>query len=379
MDPVVISLSETAQLVLGAEHLGLLAVTALVAGGLGFGLGRRGRPALEVDDDVDLLETSAESAPAAVQGSAPAADKDTGNRRGFFAGFARSRAALADQLARWTGAAADLPALDELEEVLIAADVGVRTSMEIVEGLRSRSQRDTTGEQLQAMLREEVRRRIGAPAGLAEKPSDGPLVLLVVGVNGSGKTTTIGKLAARYERAGHSVVLAAGDTFRAGAIEQLKVWGERAGVPVIAQQAGADPAAVIFDALKAAEARGADIVICDTAGRLQAQTALMDELAKVVRVMKKAVPSAPHEVLLVLDGTIGQNALSQAKVFKDVVGVTGVALTKLDGTAKGGVVVAVRSETGLPVKLVGLGEGMDDLRDFDPDAFVDALLGAPEA
>jgi fused signal recognition particle receptor len=379
MDPLVISLSETAQLVLGAEHLGILALVALVSGGIGFGFGRRGRPGLDLDEGLDELESAQGSEPLAVQQTAPKDTKGSANKSGFFAGFARSRAALADQLARWTGAAADLPALDELEEVLISADVGVRTSMEIVEGLRSRSQRDTTGEQLQAMLRDEVRRRIGEPEGLAQKPSDGPLVLLVVGVNGSGKTTTIGKLAARYQRAGHSVVLAAGDTFRAGAIEQLKVWGGRAGVPVIAQQSGADPAAVIFDALKAAEARGADIVICDTAGRLQAQTALMDELAKVVRVMKKAVPSAPHEVLLVLDGTIGQNALSQAKVFKDVVGVTGVALTKLDGTAKGGVVVAVRSETGLPIKLVGLGEGMDDLRDFDPDAFVDALLGTPEA
>jgi len=379
MDPLVISLSETFQLVLGAEHLGLLGATALVAGGLGFVLGRQGRPAMDLDDGLDELEAGTDSAPVSTARPAASKPKADGAKKGFFSGFARSRAALADQLARWTGAGADLPALDELEEVLISADVGVRTSMEIVESLRTQSNRDTTGEQLQAMLRGEVRRRIGTSEPLASKPTDGPLVLLVVGVNGSGKTTTIGKLAARYQREGHSVMLAAGDTFRAGAIEQLKVWGERAGVQVVAQQAGADPAAVIFDALKAAEARGADIVICDTAGRLQAQTALMDELAKVVRVMKKAVPTAPHEVLLVLDGTIGQNALSQAKIFKEVVGVTGVALTKLDGTAKGGVVVAVRSETSLPVKLVGLGEGMDDLRDFDPDAFVEALLGAPEA
>jgi len=375
MDPIVISLSETFQLALGQEHLGLLGVTALLAGGLGFVLGRQGRPEIDLDDGIDELKLAEPKA----TGKAPSAPRPDTKESGFLSGFARSRAALADQLARWTGAAADLPALDELEEVLISADVGVRTSMDIVESLRKSSTRETTGEELQAMLRREVRSRIGAAAKIADKPADGPLVILVVGVNGSGKTTTIGKLAARYQRAGHSVVLAAGDTFRAGAIEQLKVWGNRAGVPVVAQQAGADPAAVIFDALKAAEARGADIVICDTAGRLQAQTALMDELAKVVRVMKKAVPTAPHEVLLVLDGTIGQNALSQAKTFKEVVGVTGVALTKLDGTAKGGVVVAVRSETDLPVKLVGLGEGMDDLRDFDPDAFVEALLGTDDA
>ena len=232
---------------------------------------------------------------------------------------------------------------------------------------------------MRAGLVHELKKRVGAPASISGPPDAGPLVILVVGVNGSGKTTTIGKLAARYARSGKKVMLAAGDTFRAGAIEQLKVWGERANVPVVAQQEGADPAAVIFDALQSAVARNYDVVICDTAGRLQAQSSLMEELGKVVRVMKKAIPAAPHEVLLVLDGTIGQNALSQARSFKEVVGVTGVALTKLDGTAKGGVVVAVRSETGLPVKLVGLGEGIDDLRDFEPDAFVDALVGAPPA
>jgi len=170
-------------------------------------------------------------------------------------------------------------------------------------------------------------------------------------------------------------MLAAGDTFRAGAIEQLKVWGQRAEVPVVAHQEGGDPAAVIFDATQAAVARGVDVLICDTAGRLQAQQPLMDELGKVVRVMRKALPDAPHEVLLVLDATIGQNAIAQATVFKEVVGVTGVALTKLDGTAKGGVVVAVGERLGIPVKLVGLGEGIDDLRDFHAEAFVDALLG----
>jgi fused signal recognition particle receptor len=196
-----------------------------------------------------------------------------------------------------------------------------------------------------------------------------------VGVNGSGKTTTIGKLAARYRAAGQSVLLGAGDTFRAGAIEQLRIWAERTGAGIVAHQEGADPSAVLFDTVQAGISRGVDVVICDTAGRLQAQKPLMDELGKVVRVMRKALPTAPHEVLLVLDSTIGQNALSQARVFKEVVGVTGVALTKLDGTARGGVVVAVREELGIPVKLVGLGERVDDLRDFDAPAFVDGLLG----
>lgn len=385
MDPLVITVSETLQVVLGPEHLGLIGVASAISAIAGWALGRRTAPRLLLDDDEasELLEADAPKSP----GQKGSGSKASGHppksgaaqRSGFMAGFARSRAALAEQLSKWAGGGTEIPELDDLEEILISADVGVRTSMEIVEGLRSAATKDTTGAELRALLAVEVRRRVGAAAPIVDPPKDGPLVILVVGVNGSGKTTTIGKLAARYARSGQSVMLAAGDTFRAGAIEQLKVWGTRAEVPVIAQQAGSDPAAVIFDALQAARARGVDVLICDTAGRLQAQSALMDELAKVVRVMKKAVPDAPHEVLLVLDGTIGQNALSQAKTFKEVVGVTGVALTKLDGTAKGGVVVAVRSETGLPVKLVGLGEGIDDLRDFDPDAFVDALLGTDDA
>ena len=241
-------------------------------------------------------------------------------------------------------------------------------------GRMRRRRRRRLPDALRDALRSELLARIAADANLAQVDS-GPLVILVVGVNGSGKTTTIGKLAARYVRAGNKVMLAAGDTFRAGAIEQLKVWGQRAEVPVVAHQEGGDPAAVIFDATQAAVARGVDVLICDTAGRLQAQQPLMDELGKVVRVMRKALPDAPHEVLLVLDATIGQNAIAQATVFKEVVGVTGVALTKLDGTAKGGVVVAVGERLGIPVKLVGLGEGIDDLRDFHAEAFVDALLG----
>ncbi len=305
----------------------------------------------------------------------PARGRSTGGQDGFFAGFARSRGALFARL-RGVADAEGKARLELLEEALVASDVGIRPAMELVEVVRKKGKgADLAG--LRAILRTELLTRIG-PSVPIVRQAEGPTVILVVGVNGSGKTTTIGKLAARYKREGRSVLLAAGDTFRAGAIEQLKVWGERAGVPVVAHQEGADPAAVIFDGIQAGLARGADVIICDTAGRLQAQSALMDELAKVQRVMRKAVPTAPHEVLLVLDGTIGQNALSQARVFKDVVGVTGVALTKLDGTAKGGVVCAVGWELGIPVKLVGLGEGMDDLRDFDPESFVDALLGTAE-
>ena len=268
----------------------------------------------------------------------------------------------------------DESAWELLEEALLRADVGARTSLQLVAALRKGATAETPPGELRARLEGMVRERlVRRSAALATVPS-GPLVILVVGVNGSGKTTTIGKLAARYRAAGKSVILAAGDTFRAGAIEQLKVWGERAGVPVIAHQEGADPAAVCHDAVQGGLSRNVDVVICDTAGRLQAHAAVMDVLAKVRRVIGKVIPGAPHETLLVLDGTMGQNALSQARIFSEIAGVTGIVLTKLDGTAKGGVVVAINEELGLPVKLVGLGEKIDDLRDFEPTAFVAALF-----
>ena len=306
----------------------------------------------------------------------PRPDRTGGSGGGwFFSGLSRSRSVLSDSLSRaFGGKTLDDSALEPLEEALIMADVGVRTAGELVDTLRQQARKGAAPSALRGLLRAEMRKRIGDRVPL-KTTDDAPLVILVVGVNGSGKTTTIGKLAARLQREGKKVLLAAGDTFRAGAIEQLKVWGERAQVPVVAQQEGADPAAVIFDALTSGKARGMDVIICDTAGRLQAHKPLMDELSKVHRIIDRAIPGAPHEVLLVLDATIGQNALSQARVFKEATGVTGVVLTKLDGTAKGGVVLAVRDEIGVPVKLVGLGEGVDDLRDFDPDAFVDALLG----
>ena len=219
----------------------------------------------------------------------------------------------------------------------------------------------------------EILERVEAPLAIAD--TDGPYVILVIGVNGAGKTTTIGKLAARLKADGRSVMIAAGDTFRAAAVEQLQVWGGRADVPVVAQQPGADSASVIYDALEAARARGIDILIADTAGRLHTRVGLMDELRKVRRVMGKLDASAPHEVLLVLDAGTGQNALTQAVQFHDAVGVTGIALTKLDGTAKGGIIFAIAQQLGLPIRLIGVGEGVDDLRDFDAKTFVAAIVG----
>ncbi|MGB0639088.1 MAG: signal recognition particle-docking protein FtsY [Myxococcota bacterium] len=294
---------------------------------------------------------------------------------GFWAGLGRTRNALSAGIGRaFGGGGSEDERFQILEDVLVASDVGVKTSMDIVESLRAEAGNHTDANSLRASLRQELVSRLGdsQTVAVADKA---PTVILMVGVNGSGKTTTIGKLAHRYTSQGKKVLLAAGDTFRAGAIEQLKVWGERVGVPVVAHQEGSDPAAVLFDGIEAGVARGMDVVICDTAGRLQAHGQLMDELGKILRVMGKALPGCPHEVLLVLDATIGQNAVSQARAFKDVVGVTGVVLTKLDGTARGGVVVAVRTEMGLPVKLIGLGEGMDDLKDFNTESFVDALIG----
>ncbi len=295
----------------------------------------------------------------------------------FLSGLGRTRSALSAALSGiFTGSDGAASRREAIEEALIGADVGVKTAMALVEALDDEATSDEAALRLQ--LRDVLLDRLQSDHALATR-DDKPLVILVVGVNGSGKTTTIGKLAHRYTQDGKQVLLAAGDTFRAGAIEQLQVWGERVGVQVVAHQEGADPAAVIYDGIQAGLARGADVIICDTAGRLQAQSQLMDELGKVVRVMDKALPGCPHEVLLVLDATIGQNALSQARTFKDVVGATGVVLTKLDGTARGGVVVAVGAEMGLPVKLIGLGEGIDDLRSFDPEAFVDALLAQEDS
>ncbi|MEB7393188.1 signal recognition particle-docking protein FtsY [Mammaliicoccus sciuri] len=268
---------------------------------------------------------------------------------------------------------------EALEEMLIQADVGFNTVMELVDELRMEAKRQNISEtsELSEVIVEkivEIYVQDDEDIDRMNIENDRLNVILMVGVNGVGKTTTIGKLAHRYKKEGKKVMLAAGDTFRAGAIEQLKVWGERVGVEVISQKEGSDPAAVMYDAVNAAKNRGADILICDTAGRLQNKANLMNELQKVRKVIDRNVPGAPHEVLLALDATTGQNALSQAKSFKEVTQVTGIVLTKLDGTAKGGIVLAIRNELQIPVKFVGLGEKLDDLQPFDAESYVYGLF-----
>lgn len=265
---------------------------------------------------------------------------------------------------------------EELEEALIMADVGVNTVMELMDDLRAevKKRKLSDAAELKPVLKEKIAEIMGTDEAQMSVSPNGLTIYLFVGVNGTGKTTSIGKLAHRLKAEGKKVILAAGDTFRAGAIEQLEVWGERAGVDVIKQAAGSDPAAVIFDGIKAAKESGADVLICDTAGRLQNKSALMDELNKIYRVIKREVPDAPHETLLTLDATTGQNALSQAKIFGEATGVTGLVLTKLDGTAKGGIVIAIRKELEIPVKFVGLGEKLDDLQPFSAQDFVGALF-----
>ncbi|MEM1264818.1 MAG: signal recognition particle-docking protein FtsY [Pseudomonadota bacterium] len=267
--------------------------------------------------------------------------------------------------------------LESLEEVLIQADLGVDTALKVSARMaEGRFGRRLAVGDIKALLAAEVAailEPVARPMPLYPKR---PQVVLVVGVNGSGKTTTIGKLASQFKAAGKSVVIAAGDTFRAAAVEQLQIWGERAGVPVLAADAGTDPASLAYEALAKAEADGADLLMIDTAGRLQNRKDLMEELAKIVRVIRKRDPEAPHNTLLVLDATTGQNALTQVKVFQEVADVTGLVMTKLDGTAKGGVLVALADQFGLPIHAIGVGEGIDDLAPFDPADFAAALTGA---
>ena len=267
---------------------------------------------------------------------------------------------------------------DELEEILIGADVGLQTSLELVEKLRENVQkgRISEPEQVVDLLKEMLLDILGKETVPLAVSEEKPMVILMLGVNGVGKTTTIGKLAARYRKEGKNTLLVAGDTFRAAAIEQLEIWAKRSKSDLIKHQQNADPAAVIFDGIAAAKARGSDLVLCDTAGRLHNKANLMEELKKIYRVIGKALPGAPHEVLLVLDATTGQNALAQAKVFNEAANLTGIVLTKLDGTAKGGIVIAVARELQLPVKLVGVGESIDDLQPFDPQEYVEGLLQA---
>lgn len=267
---------------------------------------------------------------------------------------------------------------DQLEELLITADLGVSTTMALLDAARKRVKRDQLSDPqvLKGILKEEMLAYITASDQPAELvlPEKGPFVIMVVGVNGVGKTTTIGKIAAKFVRSGQSVLLIAGDTFRAAAIDQLKIWGKRVGVEVVAQKPGADPASVVFDGMDYGLARGVDVILIDTAGRLHTSVNLMEELRKIKRVIDRRLPGAPHEVLQVLDATTGQNGIAQAKLFHEAVDVSGLALTKLDGTAKGGIVANICRELKIPVRFIGIGEQLDDLRDFDATEFIDALF-----
>ncbi|MEM0962714.1 MAG: signal recognition particle-docking protein FtsY [Bacteroidota bacterium] len=300
------------------------------------------------------------------------------------AGLEKTRSGLFGKISRAVAGkdAVDDEVLDDLEEVLVTSDVGVATTVEIIRRIEERVARDkyVSTKELQALMRAEIADLLLSNA--SERPADfdaplprQPHVVMVVGVNGVGKTTSIGKIAYRYRQAGKSVLLGAADTFRAAATEQLDVWAERAGVEIVKQYQGADPAAVAFDTLAAATARQSEVVLIDTAGRLHNQVGLMDELAKVRRVMDRQVAGAPHEVLLVLDASTGQNAMRQAEAFTEAVDVTGLVLTKLDGTAKGGIVIGISNEFQIPVKYIGVGEGVEDLQVFDRAAFVAALFG----
>ncbi len=322
-------------------------------------------------------------ATADVAGSPPPQDTETPpEKRGWLSrlttGLAKTSSRLSEGItALFTKKKLDAATLEELEDLLIQADLGVETASEVTDALaQGRVDREVTPEEVRALLAHKITEILGPVAQpLAIDPARRPHVILVVGVNGAGKTTTIGKLAQRFRGEGKAVVLAAGDTFRAAAIDQLKVWGERTGAPVHAREVGADAAGLGYDALVAAREANADVLLMDTAGRLQNKSDLMGELAKIVRVMRKVDETAPHDVLLVLDATTGQNAMKQVEVFREIAGVTGLVMTKLDGTARGGILVAISARHRLPVHAIGVGEGIDDLRAFAADDFARAVVG----
>jgi len=270
--------------------------------------------------------------------------------------------------------AVDEDLLEELEELLITSDIGVRTAGDLVGRIAKISADMTDPAQLKSVLREEIQTILQKEPAASAPPSTRPWIIMVVGVNGVGKTTTIGKLAAQSTAAGKKVLIAAADTFRAAAIEQLMIWSERARAEIVKHKEGADPAAVVYDAMEAAQARSMDVVLIDTAGRLHTRVNLMEELKKIKRIIAKKTPGAPHEILLVLDATTGQNALAQARMFHDALGITALAVTKLDGTAKGGIVISICDALNIPLKYIGVGEKIEDLQDFDPEQFANALF-----
>jgi fused signal recognition particle receptor len=297
--------------------------------------------------------------------------------------LAKTRDSLVSRIdSLFSGRKIDQDLLDELEEILITSDLGVATTQDLLNTIRDQVSRDELADvgALKAALKDAIFSYLEKLDQSAEMviPDSGPLVIKVVGVNGVGKTTTIGKIANKFVKAGRSVLLVAGDTFRAAAVEQLKVWGERVGVEVFSQQAGADPSSVVYDAMDYAESNGFDVIIIDTAGRLHTKVNLMEELKKIKRVIGKKIAGAPHEIMLVLDATTGQNSLSQTRLFNEAVGVTGLTLSKLDGTAKGGIVINICHQFNIPVRFIGIGEGLEDLRDFDARQYIDALFAEGE-
>jgi fused signal recognition particle receptor len=329
------------------------------------------------ENAIDAPEETAEDAPV----EQPQQEQERPTKEGFFARLKRSLLKTKENLGSgfislFRGKKIDDDLFEELEEQLLIADVGVETTRKIIASLTEDASRKQLrdAEALYGLLKDEmgeILAKVDEPLNIEGKS---PFVILMVGVNGVGKTTTIGKLARQFEQQGKSVMLAAGDTFRAAAVEQLQVWGQRNDIPVIAQHTGADSASVIFDAIQAAKARNIDVLIADTAGRLQNKSHLMEELKKIVRVMKKLDEEAPHEIMLTLDASTGQNAISQAKLFHEAVGLTGITLTKLDGTAKGGVIFSVADQFGIPIRYIGVGERIEDLRPFKSDDFIEALF-----
>ncbi|MBT0018109.1 signal recognition particle-docking protein FtsY [Vibrio alginolyticus] len=342
---------------------------------------------LELEEEAKQSEAApAEAEEPEVVSAAPRVQEQEKPTESFFARLKRSLSRTKANIGAgffglFSGKKIDEDLFEELEEQLLIADVGMNTTTKIINNLTEKATRGDLkdGEALYGLLKEEMAEILSKVEQPLEIDSNKtPYVILMVGVNGVGKTTTIGKLAKQFQTQGKKVMLAAGDTFRAAAVEQLQVWGERNNVPVIAQHTGADSASVIYDAIEAAKARGVDVVIADTAGRLQNKANLMEELRKIVRVMKKIDDSAPHEIMLTLDAGTGQNAISQAKLFSDVAPLTGITLTKLDGTAKGGVIFAIADQFGIPIRYIGVGEGIEDLRPFETQEFIDALFSREE-
>jgi fused signal recognition particle receptor len=337
-----------------------------------------------VIDNAPLVENTslANNEPTIVASDKPSIEQQETEKSGFFGklkrGLSRTKESIGSGIVSlFRGKAIDDDLFEELETQLLVADVGMDTTVKIIKQLTESSDRKQLkdGDALYQLLKEQmadILKKVEAPLTL--NTESGPFVILMVGVNGVGKTTTIGKMAKQFQQQGKKVMLAAGDTFRAAAVEQLQVWGERNNIPVVAQQTGSDSASVIFDAFQSAKAKNIDVLIADTAGRLQNKEHLMEELKKVVRVIKKIAPEAPHEIMLTLDAGTGQNAVSQTKLFNEAVGLTGISLTKLDGTAKGGVIFAIADQFDIPIRYVGIGEGIDDLRPFNSQDFVNALF-----